>query len=136
MPYLVWNKEISVGIDSIDREHQNLIALLNLFHDAVHHNRNADALSAIFDELATYIVTHFMHEEEHMMRTHYPGLFEHKYEHDTLRRELMAFHEKAMGTITPRLGKEILIFLKCWFSVHAISCDRAFAPYLRAKGVT
>ena len=136
MPFMDWSEEISVGIDSIDNEHKNLLLLINTLYDAVQSGKGADVMSRILDELITYTVTHFTHEEEYMVATIYPAYHEHKDEHDALRKQLMEFHARSTQSITAAMSQELLVFMKCWFYVHVLACDRAFGPHLRAKGIT
>ena len=136
MPFMNWGEEISVGITSIDNEHKKLLALINTLYDAVQAGKGADVMSRILDELITYTVTHFTHEEEYMLTTRYPAYHEHKDEHDVIRKQLMEFHARSTQGVNASMSQELLIFLKCWFSVHVLACDRAFGPHLRAKGIT
>lgn len=136
MPFIKWSDDISTGIEFLDDEHKTLLALLNAFHDSVQMEKRNLSVSRLLDELITHTVTHFSHEEEYMRATNYPSFHDHQDEHDRIRHQLMTFHDRANEKMTSELMQEILVFLKCWFLVHMMACDRAYGPHLRAKGIT
>ncbi len=136
MPFIQWSDDISTGIDSLDSEHKTLLTLLNSFYDSVQMGKGEMTVGRLLDELITHTVTHFSHEEAHMRAADYPSFHDHRDEHDRIRHQLMTFHAMANEKITPDLMQELLVFLKCWFLVHMTSCDRAYGPHLRAKGIT
>ncbi|MFA6279315.1 MAG: bacteriohemerythrin [Bdellovibrionales bacterium] len=136
MAFINWSDDISTGIESLDGERKKLLTLLNSFYDSVQMEKGETTISRLLDDLIAYTATLFSHEEEHMLATGYPSFHEHRDEHDRLRQQLMEFHTKAEEKLTHSLSQEILVFLKCWLLVHSVSCDRAYGPHLRAKGIT
>ena len=60
-----WSSQYSVGIATIDSEHQKLIALINDLHAAMKEGGEA-AMGKILDGLAAYTVSHFANEEKLM----------------------------------------------------------------------
>ena len=64
MPLIQWSDQLSIGIDSVDKQHKVLINLLNKLNDAIAEG-NADLILAeIFDGLSAYTIKHFAYEEE------------------------------------------------------------------------
>lgn len=88
MSLLQWRDEYSVGVPSVDHEHQELIATINRLHDAMRtsadHDRVVDALCDIFAQISA----HFALEEKIMRDAHYSAYPEHKLDHETLLDEL------------------------------------------------
>ena len=80
---VTWSGQYSVGVASIDAEHQKLIGLLNDLHAAMMTGQGEPSWEGL-DGLSAYTMTHFAHEEG-LMRLHsYPAYLPHKAEHDKL----------------------------------------------------
>jgi hemerythrin len=47
MPYLEWKDALSIGIKSIDEQHQQLVALVNDLHDAAQAGDQRPALALV-----------------------------------------------------------------------------------------
>ena len=84
MPFAEWTDEFSVGIEEIDGEHKQLLALLNELNDAVEAGERREALGKVLDGLIHYVVFHFTHEEALFLRTNYPGYERHRRQHQAL----------------------------------------------------
>jgi len=50
MSYLEWKAEFSVGIDSMDVEHREMIELINTVYAELEGRRDADAIEAFLGE--------------------------------------------------------------------------------------
>jgi hemerythrin len=88
--------------------------------------------------LETYVVEHFATEVKYMQRYHYPGMLEHKAEHEIFLRDFTAFKEKftalqAQGEMTTFLGLDIVRKLNAWFSHHIATIDRTMGQFLAEK---
>src|SRR4051794_26408741 len=79
-----WKPEYSVGINSIDGQHQNLFVLARDLHTAMSSGQGKLAVGRILDRLVHYTATHFAHEERLMEQCQYPGLANHQMEHRVL----------------------------------------------------
>ncbi|MEH6631423.1 MAG: ATP-binding protein [Halopseudomonas aestusnigri] len=75
---LVWNDSMRVGVDSIDRDHQYLVSLLN---SITHEDFDARRLDTFFEELSAYTKYHFHREEVVMEACNYPNLDRHLLHH-------------------------------------------------------
>lgn len=129
-----WSGNFSVGVGSVDGQHQNLFALCRELHDAMVAGQGKAALSRILDRLVQYTVVHFAHEER-LMRLHdYPGLAEHKAQHEALTKRVLQFQqefESGRAAITVQL----LQFLRNWLQQHIQGSDQKLAPYLKQRAV-
>ena len=129
-----WNNSYSVGIGSIDAQHQNLFRLAAELYAAMATGQGKAACGKILDRLVQYTVSHFSHEER-LMRLHdYPNLAAHKAEHDALTKQVQQFQsdfKAGHATITV----ELLQFLKSWLEHHIGSSDQQYAPFLIGKAV-
>ena len=61
-----WKREYSVGIGSIDGQHQNLFAIARELYAAMGAGQGKTAVGRILDRLIHYTSVHFAHEERLM----------------------------------------------------------------------
>jgi hemerythrin len=127
-----WNQKYSVGITSIDAQHQNLFAIAHELHAAMSAGQGKSALSRLLDRLVQYTAVHFVHEERLMRQCDYPNLEEHRREHEKLTAQVVDFQkEYQAGRIT--LTVQLLQFLKGWLEHHIQESDHAYAPHLKSR---
>lgn len=135
MPLMTWNDKMSVGIPSIDGEHQKLVAMLNELFDAVQAGKGKDVLGKILDRLIDYTKSHFANEERYMTQHAYPDFAPHKKEHEDLAKQVLDVQHKYHSGATATLGMEVMNFLKNWLIKHIQGTDMKYSPFLKAKGV-
>jgi hemerythrin-like metal-binding protein len=73
-----------LGIEGIDSDHKNLVAMINELCDGIQAGRGREALVGILDRLVDYTRYHFAWEEELFKQYDPPCAEEHKKEHDAL----------------------------------------------------
>jgi hemerythrin-like metal-binding protein len=125
MQLLHWKDEYSVGIEEVDHEHKELIALINQLYGQL---ESADAkltVPAFFGDLLTAIGAHFALEEKLMRERSYGRLEQHKADHERLLDELRdimdAFdHAEQVDSV------ELADRLDAWFSRHFRTHDAEF----------
>jgi hemerythrin len=118
MALLQWKDQYSVGIDAVDHEHRELIALINKLHDELmaKGEEPSVSVSAFFGDLFTGISAHFALEERFMRERRYDQLAQHKADHERLLDEIRDImddfeeHEVASAELGARLD--------AWFSRH------------------
>ena len=84
MTLLKWTKEFSVGIDEVDREHEELIEMINGLHDVMQVGADYVQVVELLGEIYSQIAKHFAYEEKIMRYARYPRYEEHKEDHETL----------------------------------------------------
>lgn len=129
-----WKSQYSVGIASIDGQHQNLFRLAEELYKAMNAGQGKAALSRILDRLVQYTTVHFAHEERLMGLHRYPEIADHAAEHRSLTKQVLAFQAdfekgKALMTI------QVLQFLKDWLQHHIAESDQKYAPFLKERSV-
>ena len=129
-----WKAEYSVGINSIDGQHQNLFAMARELYTAMSTGQGKAALSRILDRLVQYTSVHFSHEERLMQQHGYPDFLKHKLEHDQLTKQVLAF-QKDFEAGKAAMSVQVLEFLRGWLEHHIQGSDSAYAPYFKAKKV-
>ena len=134
MAYLEWKAEFSVGILSIDRQHQQLVRMLNELYDGMSEGQGQEALGKVLSELGAYCVTHFATEERLMTQHGYPDLAAHKEIHDKMTAKVSALiADYKAGKAKMSVG--VAGFLKDWLTKHIQQTDKKYGPFLKEKGV-
>lgn len=135
MALIEWTEELAIGIPTIDGQHQRLVDLINELQVAMLERREKVVMSRIFGELVAATKTHFATEETLFAEHGYPGEAEHAHEHQHLAErviDLKADFDAGNTAVT----LEVMRFLREWLLKHILESDRAFAPFLRGRGVT
>jgi hemerythrin len=114
---LHWEDRYSVGIDAVDHEHRELIALINRLHAEAVAQRSGDAVAGFFGDLFTAISAHFALEERFMRERGYDRLIQHKNDHERLLDEIRDIMEDFEAS--ERFDEKVLAErLDAWFSRH------------------
>jgi hemerythrin-like metal-binding protein len=135
MGLFAWNKKYDLSCPAIDDEHKRLFEMADKLHTAMAAGRGSDALKSLFDELVDYTRTHFRHEEALMRGSGYPGMPEHKREHDALGARVVELQKQAVGGRL-RITLETMTFLREWLDQHICKSDRLVADYARQRMAT
>jgi len=129
-----WNTAYSVGIGSIDAQHQNLFAMARELHAAMAAGQGKAQLARTLDRLVQYTSSHFAHEERLMRLADYPDIAAHTAEHKALTQKVLDFQkELAAGRAT--ISVQLLQFLRSWLDHHIQHSDQAYAPHLKTAKV-
>jgi hemerythrin-like metal-binding protein len=127
-----WSATYSVGVGSVDAQHQNLFALARELHAAMVAGQGKSALGRILDRLVSYTVVHFAHEERLMRLYDYPDMPAHKAEHDALTKQVVKFQED-FNAGRAAITVQLLQFLKDWLQKHIKGSDLKFAPHIKDR---
>ena len=134
MALMEWSDKYSVGINSIDTQHKQLIALINKLFEALSTGKGDQALAPILNELIVYTKTHFAYEERLFTQYAYPESPQHKADHDKLAAQVLGI-QKQMQEGKVGLSVATMTFLKDWLSNHIVGSDKKYGPFLSGKGV-
>ncbi len=117
MSLIEWKDEFNLGIEDVDSEHRNLVALINALHDSMLAGAGrADVVEGI-TEIYTLVSAHFEREEALMREMRYLAFAEHKEDHEVLLDDLREIIEQVRsggGYAEARLSAD----LQFWFSDH------------------
>lgn len=134
MALLTWSTDYSVEVETIDKQHQKLFAMLNELHDAMKAGKGSLVAPAILKRVVAYTREHFSDEEGMMIRAHYPDFVSHKALHDKLTGEVVAIvKDFEAGKVV--LSMKLLDFLSKWLQSHIVGCDKKYTVYLQAAGI-
>ena len=126
MPITHWNSNLSVGIERLDADHQQLIATMNAVFDALLQGNSASTAHKALLTLQEYVNDHFLREEEWMLENAYVELDRHKQEHDALRQHVVRLLELPQQS-DDQLAVEMLVVLRDWLLGHIAHSDKAAA---------
>jgi hemerythrin-like metal-binding protein len=132
--YVEWKDEYSVGIESIDKQHKKLLALINQLQTAVDYSTGEEFEREALDELVDYTKTHFTYEEGLMEQNAYPDFEPHKAKHNEMIKEVeavLAEYEEDHDLAMEHGSK----FLKNWLINHINGTDKEYSDFLIGKGV-
>jgi len=122
MSLLQWKKEYSVGIESMDDEHREMITLINSTYDKLGSDADSDQIDDCLAEIFNTISMHFALEERLMRKAGYAEFEAHKNDHEELLdqlRDLMDdfYTDPATG------AKQLQQSLSDWFAGHFSTFD-------------
>ncbi|WP_170826963.1 bacteriohemerythrin [Magnetovibrio blakemorei] len=129
---LVWDDNLSIGIDAIDDDHKALILLLDNLTDQALMKGNVDEA---LTELIEHTLAHFKREEVVMEVCAYPYLQYHRDVHRKLTQDVGQFAARWRVHRDTQITLELLSFLRDWLVNHITKDDAALAPYVKGKKV-
>ncbi|WP_199825294.1 bacteriohemerythrin [Gorillibacterium timonense] len=131
---IAWRDELNIGVDAVDKQHQELVRMLNDFLEACTQQKGKEKLEETLDFLISYTVKHFNDEEALMKGAGYPHYIEHKAEHDQFVKEVAAIQqqlkEKGASVLTTIKLNRALVD---WLINHIQKNDQQMGEYLKAK---
>ena len=135
MALLTWSNQSSVGVQTLDAQHQQLCAIVNELHEAMTTGQAKALTGALLRRLADYISTHFTAEETLLQNARYPALAAHRVEHRNLVRQVQDVtrrHER--GEIT--VNSQLLHYLGDWLMNHIHEEDKKYGSWLNERGIS
>jgi len=124
--HIAWKDYYSVGDSTIDAQHRQIIAMINELYDAMSRNIDFTVVKPLLGRLRRYTMEHFDYEETVRAAHSYPELVQHKILHDKMRQRTIDYYDNA-NLLT---GRDMLVFLKEWWSNHIQNQDQKYAPFL------
>ncbi len=128
-----WTPSLAIGIQEIDEQHQAIIKLANELRKEKTRG-NARAANETLRFLRNYMNDHFALEEKLMQDLDYPGLENHKQQHELFINHVIFFEiEKEFGLANEQMQTDILAFLRDWISDHIAAHDKALGAFARRQ---
>jgi hemerythrin len=122
---------VVLTLGSTVEEHQTLFAKLNKLYDLATGGSVRSDVGAQLDDLISYVVDHFAHEEREMQAKGFAGFAAHKAEHDALVgicAGLQAKFHAGEAEVTEDVGQMV----KGWLDDHIPKFDMAYAGALNS----
>jgi len=122
MKYLKWDECYSVGVDSVDYEHQNLMDMINMIYAELADQRDIAEIEKTVSDVHAEISAHFALEERLMKNAVYDEYEAHKNDHEELLDQIRNMMDAIASDPEPAL--DILSEqLSEWFSGHFSTFD-------------
>ncbi len=145
MAELVWDEGMSVGIDSLDNDHKQLITILAQLMSAKNDKLEKDGIDSIFEQLEYYCQSHFAKEEALLAKIDYQQLADHKKSHQIFIKKIPVLKQQWFDDVSEQevVKEQIILFLQQWLIKHileedldyvpAIHCHQEFSRYKKNK---
>jgi hemerythrin len=133
MSLLSWKPEFSVGVESVDFEHQQMITLINEIYDELETHKDADSIEQFLGDVHFAISAHFALEERLMRDAGYVEYEAHKENHEELLDQLRELMDQLVAD--PDKGFDLLQErLSDWFEKHFATFDARLHGQLENRG--
>ena len=126
-----FDDSLVTGNEMIDGQHKELIGKINNLLDSCETSRDKLVAVKTLDYLADYTEFHFGEEEKLQESINYPGLAEHKKEHEKLRQvvkelyEMLEEEEGPSAAFVEQVNRNVIE----WLYRHIKGFDRSEAEY-------
>lgn len=127
-----WGRRLALGLPEIDKQHKELVSMVNELHRAMKMKMGSREAGAILTRLAEYTVYHFGYEEELFDAHGYPDTVNHKKIHKDLVAKVVAF-TKEFEQGRAAISMDLMQFLTDWLKNHIMKTDKAYAPFFKDK---
>lgn len=124
-PYSQLDRSLSVGIPSMDEDHQHILHLIGRLKTA--RRDGSDRTREILTELRERTARHFQHEEQIFLSVGFPLAEEHIAEH----RDLVAKLDQMLSDRGRQHAANLNDVLNAWVTGHILKSDREYAEYLQ-----
>ncbi len=127
-----WNKEMELGIPSIDEQHKKLVDLMNEFYEELEEGKKEEAIERFLDELGNYLVYHLDYEEKFLEKIGYSDFKNHKKTHEMFKK----FYKEEIERVKKgdeKAVRELIAFTLSWLYTHIMKTDKKYAKFYFEK---
>lgn len=129
-----WNDSMSIGIETIDKQHKMIVDNFRNLSDAAHNGTSEEYAKEMVHFLVYYAAVHFETEEKLMQQYNYPKLEMQQTEHEAFRKDIQEYRIKLENE---GVSREFAIALTGkiirWVIQHIKNHDREMGEYVRAR---
>ena len=134
MSALIWNCASSVGVRAMDDQHGILMDTVNELRLAAVRGSGRELVSEMLDRLIEFTRMHFWGEERLMEQYGFPGLAEHRLEHQRILAQILQSSHRVQHGERMQM-RPLLCFLREAYAEHIEGMDREYGPWLNERGV-
>lgn len=122
-----WEEKYCLGVESIDRQHEELFQIANRIYDLLKNKLITDKydhIVEIIEELKSYTVYHFKTEEEYMQSIGYKKILSQKVAHNDFLEKMESIDLDKIDNGHNEYLLGILDFVCIWLVEHIIKEDK------------
>lgn len=124
-----WRDDYLLGVSEMDDEHKILVHKINDLAEAL--GKQDKNVLNVFQNLVSYTIEHFTHEESYLEHLRYPAINTHKNIHKNLIQKLKGFEvDVEKGKVD---STELTSFLNNWLLGHILGVDMKYARFSRGE---
>lgn len=128
---IYWTKELSVGVEEIDLQHQELFNRINNLLSACATHQSSEETRKLMDFLHAYVLEHFTAEEALMSNAVYPDEEAHRRQHIGFCRRLSELDKALMSaTEAESVLNQVHEMVVDWLYEHICMEDRKLGRFL------
>lgn len=130
---IVWTQDLSVGVSSIDGQHQQLFKMADDLFEAGKNGKSKEIVGELLNFLDAYTKQHFRDEESYMATIKYPGLAEQQAAHKAFVSELAKLkgsYDTSGGNIAVIIGANQMVV--DWLTKHISGMDKKIGAFVKA----
>ena len=127
-----WDATFSVGVPSMDQEHQRIIQMINTLQDQFVAASTPAAVAELLAQMTRYALEHFMHEEQLLAEHQYPRLLEQRAQHAGYRKKNQDLCRVTQGAIV-RTPEALHTFLRQWWTHHILEEDMRYKEFFAQR---
>lgn len=128
--FMEWREDLSVGVQWMDSQHQELVKRLNRLYEAMKKGQGQNEIKELVDFLQKYTVEHFHKEEQAMIAYKYSQYEVHREEHQFFVRKLKALQKKINEEgVSLSLTLKVQNWMKGWLLKHIQETDRDLGEF-------
>lgn len=130
---IVWDKRMEVGIEKIDRQHQDLFHHTNILMNAIREKREGNELEDVISFLNEYVARHFRDEQKIMEEYNYPFLSFQREQH----RNFIKYFKDLVNEVREMKESSAYIMFRFqtlvvdWLVNHTCREDRHFGRFIK-----
>lgn len=134
MALLSWNRACTVGVRAMDDQHGILMDTMNELRLAAVRGSSWEQVSELLNRLIQFTRMHFGGEEQLMEQHVFPGLAEHRIEHQRMMAQILRSSHRARQGEKVQM-RPLLGLLRDAYAEHIDSLDREYGAWLNERGV-
>jgi hemerythrin-like metal-binding protein len=135
MADLIWNEQMSVGVQAMDDDHKELVVLMNELHEVVVSGQSRNALNDVIDRIMKSAKAHFGKEEDLLFKAGFPGADAHHSEHEQMLKTGLEWQAYFKDVSSPAMSLEAMSGFQSWLDNHIQGADMLYGQHLNAKGI-
>jgi hemerythrin-like metal-binding protein len=134
MALITWNRSCNVGVRAMDDQHGILMDTMNELRLALVHGADREQVGELLDRLIEFTRMHFWSEEKLMEQTGFPGLAEHRTEHQLFLGKIQDSAHRSQHSENLEM-RPLMCFLRDWYGEHFNGLDQEYGPWLNKHGI-